>query len=175
MNIETPAIRRSIKTIGAARTKLVDMIQLCALACIKKAHVDGDVTLASELCIAVGNGMKHEALRVYLSKFGPMKPNDKKETKAKAPMLYAKGARLGGEELEAKMAEAAAERWYSTPTEKSAEEFIFAMGLHRLLSQLEKAIAAGYTPSEEEQAVITAARHVPKPAKKAKETHEPSF
>lgn len=175
MNIETTAIRRSIKTIGTARTKLVDMIQLCALACIKHSHVHGDVTLASELCIAVGNGMKHEALRVYLSKFGPMEPNDKKETKAKAPMKYSKGKRLEGEALEAKMVEAAAERWYSMPTEKSAEEFIFAMGLHRLLAQLERAVESGYVPSDEEQAVIAAARNVPKPAKKAKENHEPAL
>src|SRR5690606_26587111 len=84
MNIETNAanIRKSIKAINTARTKLVDTIQQTAIAVINHAHVHGDVTLASDLCLAVGNGMKHEALRLYLSEFGPMAPNDDKETKA---------------------------------------------------------------------------------------------
>jgi hypothetical protein len=177
MNIETNAvaIRRSIRNIGTARTKLVDLIQQCALAVIQHAHVHGDVTLASDLCLAVGNGMKHEALRVYLSKFGPMEPNADKETKGTAPMKYSKGKRLSDEALADQMVKAAAEMWYAAPTEKSAEEFSFALGLHKLLDQLEKALASGYAPSDEEQAVIAAARNVPKPAKKAKETYEPSF
>ena len=179
MNIETNAvaIRRSIRNIGTARTKLVDMIQQCALSVIQHAHVHGDVTLASDLCLAVGNGMKHQALRAYMSKFGPMEPNANKETKGTKPMKYSKGRRLGGEELVGRMAKAAAEMWYAAPTrtKKSAGEFSFAMGLHKLLTRLEKAATGGYTPSEEEQAVIAAARNVPKPANKAKETHEPTF
>lgn len=181
MKIETNAvaIRKNIKAIGNARTKLVDMIQLCALSVIQHAHVHGDVTLASDLCLAVGNGMKHEALRVYLSKYGPMMPNDDKEAKAAAPMKYSKGKRLEGEALDAAMVRAATEMWYSAPTEKSAEEFSFAADLHRLLAKLEKAAQSGYTPTAEEQAVIEAARKVPKPAKKAAAApaaeYEPTF
>ena len=37
------------------------------------------------------------------------------------------------------MVRAAAEMWYSAPTEKSAEEFSFAADLHRLLACLRHA------------------------------------
>jgi hypothetical protein len=169
MNIETNAatIRRSIRSINTARTKLVDAIQMCSLAVIQHAHVHGDVTLASDLCLAVGNGMKHEALRLYLAEFGPMVPNDDKEAKAAAPMKYSKAKRLEGEDLADMMARAAAKQWHDFKTEKPAEEFSFAADLHRLLAKLEKASQSGYTPTAEEQAVIEAARKVPKPAKKA--------
>jgi hypothetical protein len=168
MNIETNAanIRKNIKAIGTARTKLVDSIQATALATIQHAHVHGDVTLASDLCLAVGNGMKHEALRLYLSEFGPMVPNDDKETKGAAPMKHAKSKRVEGEALEAAMERAAAKPWYDFKTEKPAEDFSFAADLHKLLGRLEKATEQGYEPTAEEQAVINAARAVPKPAKK---------
>lgn len=168
MNIETNAanIRKSIKAIGSARAKLVDTIQATAMATIQHAHVHGDVTLASDLCLAVGNGMKHEALRLYLSEFGPMLPNDDKETKGVAPMKYAKSKRVEGADLEAMMVRAAAKPWFDFKTEKPAEEFSFAADLHKLLGRLTKAVEGGYTPSEEERAVIEAAHRVPKPAKK---------
>ena len=168
MNIETNAanIRKSIKAINTARTKLVDTIQQTAIAVINHAHVHGDVTLASDLCIAVGNGMKHEALRLYLSEFGPMAPNDDKETKAAAPMKYAKSKRLEGEELADMLERAAAKMWHIRKTEKPAEEFSFALDLHKLLGRLEKAVEGGYVPSDEERAVIEAAHRVPKPAKR---------
>lgn len=160
-------IRKSIKSINTARTKLVDMIQSAALGVIYHSHKHGDVTLASDLCNAVGKGMKHEALRLYLSQFGAMNPNNDKDKKATAPMVYAKSKRVGDDELEAHMVKAAAHFWYDYKTEKPAEEFSFAADLHRLLAKLEKAVDNGYTPSSEEQAVIAAARAVPKPAKKA--------
>lgn len=168
MNIETNAanIRKSIKSINATRTKLVDIIQTTAIAVINHAHIHGDVTLASDLCLAVGNGMKHEALRLYLSEFGPMMPNDDKETKASAPMKFAKSKRLEGEALADMLEKAAAKMWHDFKTEKPAEEFSFAADLHKLLARLEKATEQGYVPSDEEQAVINAARAVPKPAKK---------
>ena len=170
MNIETNAanIRKSIKAINTARTKLVDTIQQTAIAVINHAHVHGDVTLASDLCLAVGNGMKHEALRLYLSEFGPMAPNDDKETKAAMPMKYAKSKRLGGEELADMLERAAAKMWHDFKTEKPAEEFSFAADLHKLLGRLEKAVEGGYTPSDEERAVIEAAHKVPKPSAKRK-------
>lgn len=168
MTIETNAvaIRKAIKSINQNRTKLVDTIQQTALAVIQHAHVHGDVTLASDLCLAVGNGMKHEALRLYLSEFGPMAPNDDKETKTAAPMKFAKSKRVEGEALEDLMERAAAKMWHDFKTEKPAEEFSFAADLHKLLARLEKATEQGYEPSEEERAVIEAAHKVPKPAKK---------
>lgn len=171
MNIETNTanIRKSIKAIGAARTKLVEAIQSAALSVIKHAHLHGDVTLASDLCVAVGNGMKHEALRLYLSEFGPMAPNDDKETKGTSPMKFAKAKRLEGEALDERMAAAAEKAWFDFRTEKPAEEFSFAADLHKLLARLSKATDNGYTPSEEEQAVIEAAMRVPKPAKRKQE------
>lgn len=172
MKIETDAkiIRKNIKAINSTRTKLVDQIQQAALACINHAHIHGDVTLASDLCLAVGNGMKHEALRLYLSEFGPMAPNDDKESKATAPMKYAKSKRLEGEELADMLERAAAKMWHDFKTEKPAEEFSFAADLHKLLGRLEKAVESGYVPTEAEAAVISAAAGVPKPAKrKAKE------
>lgn len=172
---EAAAIRSNIKAINGARTKLVDMIQLCALSIVNHAHVHGDVTLASDLCLAVGSGMKHEALRLYLSEFGPMLPNDDKDTKGTAPMKYSKAKRLEGEALEEMMARAATKPWYDFKTEKPAEEFSFAADLYKLLARLDKASSTGYTPTAEEQAVIAAARNVPKPAKKAKGNYEPSF
>lgn len=170
MDIITNAadIKRAIKTINTNRTKLVDMIQRAAVSVINHAHVHGDVTLASDLCLAVGNGMKHEALRLYLSEFGPMLPNDDKETKATAPMKYAKSKRLEGEELADMLERAAAKMWHDFKTEKPAEEFSFAADLHKLLGRLEKAVEGGYTPSDEERAVIEAAHKVPKPAAKRK-------
>lgn len=159
-------IKRAIKSINTARTKLVDQIQQAAIAVINHAHIHGDVTLASDLCLAVGNGMKHEALRLYLSEFGPMAPNDDKETKASAPMKFAKSKRVEGDDLADMLERAAAKAWFDFKTEKPAEAFSFAADLHKLLGRLEKATEQGYEPTAEEQAVINAARAVPKPAKK---------
>lgn len=170
MNIETNAanIRKSIKSINTKRASLAALIQTTAIAVINHAHVHGDVTLASDLCLAVGNGMKHEALRLYLSDFGPMVPNADKETKGASPMKYAKAKRLEGEALAAVLEKAAATDWFKAKTEKPAEEFSFAADLHKLLGRLEKAAEQGYEPTAEEQAVINAARNVPKPKKAPK-------
>ena len=165
-NTDAAAIRRTIKTINGNRQKLVDMIQSAALGVIYHSHMHGDVTLASDLCIAVGNGMKHEALKLYLAEFGAMNPNADKDKKAAAPMVYAKSKRLSGEALEDMIARAECVLWHSYKTEKPAEDFSFAAGLHILLGKLEKAIENGYTLTEEEQAVLNAARAVPKPVKK---------
>mgnify|MGYP003398150568 CR=1 FL=1 len=165
-SIDAAHIRKNIKTINTNRTKLIDLIQAAALGVIYHSHKHGDVTLASDLCIAVGKGMKHEALRLYLSDFGAMNPNDAKDKKAAAPMVYAKSKLVSEEELEAHMVKAAAKFWYDYKTEKPAEDFSFAEGLHALLAKLDKAVEKGYTCTPEEQAVLNAARAVPKPAKK---------
>lgn len=168
MTIETNSatIRKSIKAIGAARTKLVDTIQQAALAVILHAHTHGDVTLACDLSTAVGAGMKHEALRLYLQDFGPMNANGDKATKDAQPLKYAKSKRLEGDELVAMMERAAAKLWHDYKTEKPAEDFSFAAELHKLLGKLTRAAEQGYTLSDEEQAVVNAARSVPKPVKK---------
>lgn len=168
MTIETNVknIQKNIKSIGDARVKLVDKIQQAALACILHSHTYGGVDLPNQLCVAVGAGMKHEALRKWMESFGPCSANADKEQKATAPMKYAKSKRLEGEALDAMMAAAAAKPWHDYKTEKPAEEFSFAADLHKLLGRLEKAVnEQGYVPTAEEQVVINASRAVPKPVK----------
>lgn len=172
MNIASNVIeiRRNIKAISAARIKLVDMVQQSALAVMLHAHIHGDITLANELTQAVGAGMKHEALRLYLSEFGPMNPNDDKATKAESPMKYAKAKRVGGEELDALMQRAGTVQWHDYKTEKPAEEYSFAADLHKLLAKLDKASTTGAQLTDAEQAAARALRElastIPKPAKK---------
>lgn len=170
MNIETntATIRRNIRSINTARTKLVDTIQNTAIAVINHAHVHGDWTLAASLCVAVGKGMKHEALRLYLTEFGPLSLNTDKATKAEQPLKYAKSKVLKGEALAAMLEKAALKKWYDYKTEKPAEQFSFAADLHRLMGRLQKAIAEGYSPSNAELEVIAAANLVPKPVSKRK-------
>lgn len=166
---DVPTIKKNIKTIGTARAKLSDLIQQAALAVTLHAHKHGDVTLASDLCVAVGNGMKHEALRVWLSTFGPMSPNADKDSAKTAPMVYAKSKRVEGEELEQRMADAAAVQWYSAPTEKSAVEWTLAGDIHKLLNKLAKLSESGTVLTAEEQAAAALIRQagekLPKPTK----------
>jgi hypothetical protein len=175
-NIMTDAaeIKRAIKSINTTRTKLVEQIQHAAVSVANHAHIHGDITLSNDLCLAVGNGMKREALRLWLSEFGPMNANDDAQTKATQAMKYAKSKRVEGEALADILVAAVAKPWYDFKTEKPAEAFSFAFGLHQLLGKLEKAVESGYVPSEEEQAVINAARSVPKPTKKIVST-EPTI
>lgn len=161
----TGEARKEIKSIGEAAGKLHTRIQAAALFVIYHAHMHGDVTLAIELCKATTKGMKYEALRVWLGKFGPMTP-DKESV-----LRYAKGKKLEGEALEARMIEAAAELWDAAPTEKNAEEFTLAAGVHALVSKLAKATEQGdYVPTDGDKELIAALSHYaavnPKPAKK---------
>lgn len=158
----TGQVRKEIKAINETRTKLVDRIQAAALACIYHAHMHGDVTLAIELAKATGNGMKHEALRLYLSEFGPMVPDKE------GVLKYSKSKKVEGDELDAKMREASAVQWHAKPTEKNAEDFSFASLLHALLRKVDN--AEGYVPTDDEKAVIeqlrSGAAKIPAPAKK---------
>lgn len=158
MNIMTNAneIRKSIKTISDSRTKLVDRIQIAALSVIQHAHVHGDITLANALCVAVGDGMKQQALRLYLSEFGPMNPNVDKETNKGAPLTYAKGKRVDAEVLASHMEAAAEVMWYAYKTETDATEFSLARDLNALLGRVKKAVDSGVTFSEDERKVIDA-------------------
>lgn len=167
------ALRR-IKAINTARTKLADDIQTLALTAIFHAHTHGDFDLANALTVAVGNGMKHEALRLYLCEFGPLNPNANKATKGAKPLLYAKSKRLEDAEAIADViAKASLKKWWDRATERPAEDFSFAAGLHSLLNKLKKAQENGYEPTAEERAGIdalyTAAQNIPKPVRKAAE------
>ncbi len=156
-------IKASIKSIGETRARLVDKIQITALSVAQHAHLHGDITLLNQLVLAVGAGMKQQALRLWLNDFAPVTPNSDKETNGDAPMSYAKSKRLSDEALTANMAAAALKPWYDYKTEKPAEDFNFSALLHKLLGQLDK--ADGYVPTEQERAVITAMRAIPKPVK----------
>lgn len=143
INTDIPAIKRTIKSIGTKRAALVELVQGIAVAVVYHAHKHGDITLANDLCHAVGAGMKHEALRVYLSEFGPMNPNAAKDTRAESPMVYAKGKRLEGEALDALMVKAAATEWHSFKTEKPAEEFNLSTAFASFMGQLERKVKDG--------------------------------
>ena len=152
INTDVPSIKRTIKSIGTKRVALVEMVQGAALAVIFHAHKHGDITLANDLCNAVGAGMKHEALRVYLSEFGPMNPNSDRETKGDSPMTFAKGKRLEGEALEAMMTKAALTEWHSFKTEKSAELFNPLFAFASLMGQIDRHIKDGsYIAADENE------------------------
>lgn len=156
--------RKEIKSIGQSVEKLSARIQVAALFVINHAHVHGDISLAVDLCKAVGKGMKHEALRVYMGKFGPMNPDKE------GVLKYAKGKKLEGDALKVRMEEAAKEDWHAAPTEKNAEEFTLAGGVHALLGKLNKSIEQGeYQPTDADKELIAAlsgyATANPKPAK----------
>lgn len=147
-------IRKNIKSISTKRASLVTLIQATAIACIRHAHEHGDVTVANELAVAVGAGMKHESMRLYLAEFGPMNPNADAKAKDAAPMIYSKAKLLSGEELAAMMAKAEATDWHSFKTEKPAEEFSFDAMLQALLRKVEKAGKEGKFEATEAQAAL---------------------
>ena len=164
MNMMTAAqTRAEIKRINEARGKLVDRIQAAAVAAMYHSHVHREVSLAVELCKAVGAGMKHEALRVWFNKFGPC-------TLDKEGILkFAKSKALEGDALDERMKAAAAEEWHVAPTERKAEEFSLAAGVHALLRKLNKAMEEdGFIPSDEERELIRVMQRVPAPVKKPK-------
>lgn len=171
INTEVATIKRNIKTIGANRAKLVDLVQGCALAVILHAHKHGDITLANDLCVAVGAGMKHESLRVFLAEFGPMNPNSDKDTKGDSPMVFAKSKRLEGEALDAMMARAVVTEWHSFKTEKPAELFNPFIAFASFMAQMDRKIKDGsfVAADETERNMINDLRSLsakyPKPAK----------
>lgn len=134
----------NIKKIGADRKKLSDLIQETAVAVVFHSHTTGDYTLGNDLCRAVGNGMKHEALRLWLIKYGPLQlPN--KEQKAEGRILsWAAAKRVTNpEQLAAVIEKARAEPWYATPTETKAEVWAFEGDFAKLMRKLEKSISDG--------------------------------
>lgn len=156
MNIMTNAneIKRSIKAIADTRTKLVDRIQIAALSVIRHAHVHGDITLANSLCTAVGAGMKQQALRLYLSEFGPVSPNTDKETAKGSPLVYAKSKRVDEVGLDSHMESAAAKMWHDFKTETDAAEWSLARDINALLSRIKRAVSDGVTMSDEEKHAV---------------------
>lgn len=147
-NVTTGNVRKSIKEIEGARQKLVDKIQATALQCIWHAHTHGDVTLCIELAKAVGNGMKHESLRLYFSKYGPCDPD------SKSILRHNKGKVVKPEDLDAHLAVAATEMWHESDTEKKADDFELGTLVAALLRKVTKASESGYTPTEDEKEAI---------------------
>lgn len=141
MNIETsvPKIKAEIKTIGTARQKLVDRIQMAALAVTLHAHVHGDTSLLNSLTDAVGNGMKATALKLWLLDYAPVALADK-EAKTEGIFRFSKSKRLEGDALAENMTAAAGKPWYDYKTEKAVEEFAdVAAMLATLVRKLDKA------------------------------------
>ena len=165
-NVTTGNVRKSIKEIEGARQKLVDKIQATALQCIWHAHTHGDVTLCIELAKAVGNGMKHESLRLYFNKYAPVTVDPQSILK------YSKGKRVEGDALDALMVNAAAEMWHESDTEKKAEDFELGALMASMLRKISKAAESGYEPTPEEAEVIAmltaASNKVPPKAKAPK-------
>ncbi|QVR48684.1 hypothetical protein [Stenotrophomonas phage BUCT609] len=151
-NIKVADLRKEIKSIEGARAKLVDRIQQAALACVYHAHKHGDVTLAIELCVSVGKGMKHESLRLWMEKFGPM------VAKKESILSYSKGKVLEGVDLDSMMAAAEAMQWHEFETEKKAEAFSLDSLVASLLRKLDNAVKEGYEVNEEDAKIIAALR-----------------
>lgn len=138
INTNVAAIKARIKTIGAARVKLVDNIQTAALEVTQHAHLHGDVTLANTLVTAVGAGMKQTALLLWLQEFGPFVVAEKAE-RAAGMLKYSKAKLLGDESLEENMTAAAAKPWHDYKTEKDVDEFFnVAAALKSLLNKADK-------------------------------------
>lgn len=149
-NLNVATARREIKSINDARAKLVDRIQTVALYACLHAHQHGDVTLAIELCKSVGKGMKHESLRLWFEKFGPMTP------KKESILTYSKGKVLSGAELDAMMEAAEGMLWCDFETEKKAEAFSFEALLSQLLRKVDK--AEDFEPSAEDRELLSMLR-----------------
>lgn len=139
MNIITDKtkLQSEIKSINAARGKLVDRIQIAALSVAKHAHLHGDISLINSLAEAVGNGMKATALKLWILDFCPVEWDEKGKAFA-----YAKHKRVDTDELDATIEKAALKPWYDYKTEKPVEEFTdVARLLNALLRKVEKAPA----------------------------------
>lgn len=162
-NLTSAKIKANIKSIDGARQKLVDSIQQTALAVAYHAHVHGDITLAIELARAVGNGMKHEALRLWMEAFAPVDAVDE------GVFTFNKEKRVSDEELEALMLSAEGKNWYDYKTEKPADQFSLGALLAALNRKVEKAQTKGVEMSEAEQDAARVLRElqakVPAPAK----------
>lgn len=163
---------KQIKSVATKRIALVALVQQLAVTAIYHAQKHGDIDMANALCTAVGGGMKHEALKLYLSEFGPFNPDGKDKA-----LKYAKSKRVtvvdgvaDDVEVQAKVDAAVAVEWHSYKTEKPAEEWTFAQGLHALLNKLKKATDDGLELSEAEQKLVAEIKHaaattIPKPVK----------
>ena len=139
MNImtDTGAIKREIKSINTARSKLVDRIQIAALSVANHAHLHGDITLINSLHEAVGNGMKATALKLWLLDYAPVSW----DSEAKA-FVFSKSKRVGGDDLTANIEGAALKPWYDYKTENPVEQYTDVMKrLESLLRKVDKAPA----------------------------------
>ena len=131
------AIKAAIKAVNKSRATLVERIQLVGLSAIRHAHLHGDYDLLNELQVAVGNGMKATALKLWVLDYAPVSW----DAEAKA-FVYSKSKRVEGEELDKTMTAASLKLWYDYKTEKKVEEFtdVYA-GIKALLRKIDKAPA----------------------------------
>lgn len=131
MNIETsvPKIKASIRSIATTREKLVDKIQQVAVAAAHHAHVHGDVSLINSLSVAVGNGMKSTALKLWMLDYAPVALAEKGDD----VFRFSKAKKVEGDELATTMAQAAGKPWHDYKTEKAVEEFTDVTALLRAL------------------------------------------
>lgn len=161
--LTTKQVSAKIKSIAGRSSKLVEDIQVAAVACAQHSHVYGDYTLACNLVDAVGKGAKREALRLWLARFGAMNTTSKSEQKKDGVlcMRYAKAKRLEGDELAMLMIEAESTPWFEANTEKDAHEWSVNAGFAQLMRKIDKAVADGSSEfSEADMALVRQLRAI---------------
>ena len=81
-------LSKSIRAIEKAGEKRIEQIQQAAVACIEQCAAHNNTTYLNQLYLACRKG-ERDALGRWALKFGNVKANLKKETKATAPFAYA--------------------------------------------------------------------------------------
>ena len=81
-------LTKSIKAIEKAGAKRVETIQQAAVACLEQCAEHNNPTYLNQLYLAVRKG-ERDALGRWALKFGNVRANLKKDTKATAPFAYA--------------------------------------------------------------------------------------
>ena len=86
--MDTKELTKSIKAIEKAGAKRVETIQAAAVACLEQCAEHNNTTYLNQLYLAVRKG-ERDALGRWALKFGNVKANLKKDTKATMPFCYA--------------------------------------------------------------------------------------
>ena len=107
-------LNKSIKAIATSGAKRVEQIQEAAVACLEQCADHGNTTYLNQLYLACRKG-ERDALGRWALKFGNVKANLKKDTKATAPFAYAA-------DKQADVAGAAACLWESYQKEPTSIE-----------------------------------------------------
>ena len=129
-------LNSKIKLIRTNGAKLDALIQEVAVGCIEHAAAHGDVRPANQLWDAMPQGVRRNALGMYLVHYGAVRVNTGKDKEA-ARFKFKK-------DFETDIAAARAVMWYSFKPEKDlAEEFDLSGKLHGLLKAYNKAVSDG--------------------------------